>query len=90
MFIVLIYVYYLFFSLVLIPVAFILSIIKKIKAINLITSKKEFKKKIMDHIFFFVFGPVILTFNVIGDAYYFWENNFRDNLKMIIVEKEIN
>jgi len=37
---------------------------------------------------FFIFGLVILTLNLITDAYFFLINNFRENLKMIIVEKD--
>ena len=37
---------------------------------------------------FIPFGPVILLFDFFADLYYFWKNNFRTDLKKIIIEKE--
>ena len=41
------------------------------------------------NVFIFIpFGPAILFFDFIADLYYFWLNNFRVNLKKIIIERE--
>jgi hypothetical protein len=32
-------------------------------------------------------GMPILALNLFADFYYFWQNNFRSNLKKIIIEK---
>jgi hypothetical protein len=40
---------------------------------------------------FFVFtGIFMLSLDVIADSYYFWVNNFRSDLKKIVVETEKN
>ena len=39
-------------------------------------------------ILFLLFGVPILTINLFTDFYYFWMNNFRSNLKKIIIFKE--
>lgn len=37
---------------------------------------------------FLVFGIPILLINQFTDFYYFWANNFRSNLKLIIIERQ--
>jgi hypothetical protein len=71
-------------SIVLIPVAWVMGCIDK--------SKHPSRDK-MDNIvnlMFFIIGPVILFFDVIADLYYFWMNNFRQNLLQNIIAKEIS
>ena len=47
-------------------------------------------EKIKNNFAFFVFGPVILGFDLLFDLLYFWKNNFRESedLKQIIIIKE--
>jgi len=87
-FMMLIYTYYLVVSIVLVPIAYLVSIGKKINAINSMTIKIDIKSIILDHVLFFIFGLGILSCNIFSDAYYFLVNNFRDDLKMIIVQKD--
>ena len=61
-------------SIVLIPIAWIMGIIDKIKH----PSKDKLDNLV--NMMFFLIGPVILVFDVIADLYYFWMNNFRQDL----------
>lgn len=42
----------------------------------------------MNNYLFIPFGPVILFFDVLADLYFFWINNFRTDLKQIIIPKD--
>ena len=42
----------------------------------------------MNNYIFIPFGPIILLFDVLADLYYFWINNFRTDLKQIIIPKD--
>jgi len=61
-------------SIVLIPIAWIMGIIDKLKH-----PSKDKVDNIVNMLFFLI-GPVILFFDVIADLYYFWLNNFRLDL----------
>ena len=77
-------------SLMLIPIAFTKSIAFKIRAIYSIkeTSKKILIKEILSFTMFLFFGIFMLMITFIADCYYFWVNNFRTNLKKIVVDNE--
>ena len=38
--------------------------------------------------FFIIFGFITLLLDLFTDCYYFWLNNFRTNLKKIVVESD--
>lgn len=64
-------------SLLLIPIAYFIAIINKIKVLRM-CSDTEKKGLIIDLVLFSIFGLVILALDVIlGDFYYFWANSFR-------------
>ena len=71
-------------SIILIPVAWVMGIIDKLKH----PSKDKVDNIV--NMSFFIIGPVILVFDVIADLYYFWLNNFRQNLLQNIIAKEIS
>jgi predicted RecB family endonuclease len=48
---------------------------------------KEQATKMAMFLGFAVFGLPILVLALFADFYYFWQNNFRSNLKKIIIEK---
>jgi len=50
-------------------------------------STKEQAKKFARFLGYAAFGVPILLLNLFADFYYFWQNNFRSNLKKIIIEK---
>jgi len=71
-------------SFALIPIAWIVGIFDKLKA----SSSNYNKVDKMCNYLFIPFGPIILVFNVLCDLNYFWKNNFRDELKQNIIQKE--
>lgn len=88
MFIILIYVIFLVGSCMMIPFAYLKSTAMKAQALmkaNLLNEKIIGGLKLLC---FIVFGIPILLINQISDFYYFWANNFRSNLKLIIIERQ--
>ena len=71
-------------SVMLIPVAWCMGIIDKLKH----PSKDKFDNIV--NMSFILLGPVILTFDVLADLYYFWINNFREDLLKNIIAKEVS
>ena len=75
-------------SLILMPFAYLRSIYFKIR---IIYKKKEYStiiilKESFSLLLFVFFGIVMLLFTLFADCFYFWKNNFRTNLKKIVVE----
>lgn len=85
LFMVILFIAFIIVSIVLIPLAWIVGIVDKLATLN---SLKSGDQKLMNVYIFIPFGPAILLFDVIADLYYFWINNFRLNLKKIIIERE--
>jgi len=46
------------------------------------------REKLLNNFGFILFGPLILEFDFIADCIYFWKNNFRTELKEIIIPKD--
>jgi hypothetical protein len=87
-FIILIYVIFLMGSCIMIPFAYLKSL--GMKAQNLMKAN-ILNEKIYNGVkllIFLVFGIPILLVNQFTDFYYFWANNFRSNLKLIIIERK--
>ena len=75
-------------SIPLIPLAYCIAILDKIKVIRL-CDEAEKKGLIIDLLLFVVFGLVFLLLDVVlGDVYYFWANVFRRDLQKCIIKKE--
>jgi hypothetical protein len=72
-------------SLALIPFAYLLGVVDKLKTIN---AQKTFKDKLMNNLVFIPFGIPILFFDFLSDLMYFWKNNFRTDLQEIIIPKD--
>ena len=79
-------------SVILIPFAYVKSIVFKLRA--LLTMKNSTQKNLREAIYGFVFfvltGILMLLADVFADSYYFWKNNFRSDLKKIVVDTEKN
>lgn len=69
-------------SFALIPLAWVIGILDKIKAQ---TPQTAFKDKVMNLGLFIPFGIPILIFDTFQDLSYFWKNNYRTNLQKIII-----
>ena len=64
--------------------AYLMAIIDKFKNRKMTTDKMD---KLIN-MSFILTGPVILVLDTIADFYYFWINNFRTDLKVIIITRE--
>jgi len=72
-------------SLVLIPFAYLIGIVDKLRTL---AAQKDPKSKIMNNFMFIPFGIPILLCDFMVDLLYFWRNNFRVDLQEIIIPKE--
>lgn len=72
-------------SLGLIPFAYIIGVLDKIKNLNKVENAKE---RLFNNLMFIPFGIPILIFDFLADMRYFWMNNFRTDLDVIIIPKE--
>jgi len=79
------FVVFLLISLILIPAAYVLGIIDKVKNLQNMASGTE---KCMNLGLFIPLGIIILAFDTLVDLTYFWKNNFREDLKKTIIVKE--
>jgi len=85
--IIIIYGIFLICSILLSPFAYIRSLGIKFGRISRASTFGETLKALLEFLVFFVFGVVLLVMNYVSDFYYFWANNFRSNLKKIIIER---
>jgi len=72
-------------SLALIPFAYILGIVDKMRTLP---SQKNLKDKVMNNLLFIPLGIPILLMDFFADLMYFWKNNFRTDLQEIIIPKD--
>ena len=87
MLIVIICLFYMIGCLLLIPFAYFKSIQVKLQKCF---GNEPWKEKLVIWLKLFgfiVLGIPILSLTIMGDFYYFWKNNFRSNLKKIIIER---
>lgn len=73
------------FSFLLIPLAWVVGIVDKLGSLS---DLKNHQDKILNVYLFIPFGIPILLFDFVADIIYFWKNNFRVQLKKIIIERE--
>jgi len=84
------YIGFLIASIAMIPFAYVKSIIFKIKALYKIkdSNRNVLIKEFLYLSIFIFFGIFKLLITLLADSYYFWLNNFRTDLKKIVVENE--
>ena len=77
-------------SILLIPFAYIKSIVFKIKQIFQLkyNNRQIIIQKSLSLFLFIFFGILVMSITLLADCFYFWKNNFRTNLKKIVVEKK--
>lgn len=68
----------------LIPVAWIIGIFDKLATMKSVDGRE----KLTNNIAFIFLGPIILELDFLADCFYFWKNNFRTELKEIIIPKD--
>jgi hypothetical protein len=64
-------------SLLLIPAAYIIGVVDKLKTLS---TQKDPKAKVMNNFIFIPLGIPILLLDFLMDLRYFWKNNFRTDL----------
>ena len=72
-------------SIALIPFAWVIGIVDKLRNLHIYHTHQE---QFLNVYLFIPFGIPILLLDFIADIIYFWKNNFRVNLRKIIIEKE--
>ena len=70
-------------SLLLIPFAWLIGIMDKIRILK--KPNVRIEEKLENSVAFIFFGPFILFANAMTDVFYFWKNNFRKDLQKIII-----
>lgn len=87
-FIVIIYAVFMIGSVILIPFAYLKTLLIKLQGFFKAVTLKE---KIVEGsicLGYIVTGMPLMFINIFSDFYYFWANNFRTNLKKIIIERK--
>ena len=72
-------------SLVLIPFAWVVGLKDKLNQLNSIQGKND---KMMNVFIFIPFGIPILCLDLLADCYFFWVNNFKQDLRKVIIERQ--
>lgn len=90
MYIVVIYAIFLFGSLILFPFAFLRAVYNKFSKITRAIDTKEALISLSEFIIFLIFGLFSMALSLLADGYYFWVNNFRTELKKIIINKVVS
>jgi len=67
-----------------IPLAWFVGIGDKLQTMKY----NEGHEKLLNNFLFIVAGPIILELDFVADCIYFWKNNFRTDLKEIIIPKD--
>jgi len=75
-------------SFILIPFAYVFGCIDKIR--YLLSPYGVFKNKAIQAVLFCFFGLIILVLDTLTDVFYFWKNNFRQDLQKIIIFEELS
>ena len=71
-------------SLLLIPAAWVIGIKDKLSQVNSMKNKND---KMMNVFIFIPFGIPILLCDLLTDCFYFWVNNFKTDLRKVIIER---
>ena len=72
-------------SLLLIPAAWVIGIKDKLSQVNSMKNKND---KMMNVFIFIPFGIPILFCDLLTDCLYFWVNNFKTDLRKVIIERQ--
>lgn len=77
-------------SVLMIPFAFVRALTIKGARISKAVTTAETITSAISFLFFAATGAPMLTIGLLSDFYYFWANNFRSNLKKIIIERKLS
>lgn len=87
-FIILVCVIFMIGCVLMLPIAYFKSLSIKAQKLLLATSLRNKFLHLFKLVGFLAAGIPILTLNLVNDFYYFWLNNFRSELKKIIIERQ--
>lgn len=85
-FIVICYIFFLIGSLLMIPFAYLKCLTTKVQKINKAQTVLAKLVQLAHFLGYVALGMPILLLDSLSDFYYFWANNFRTNLKLIIID----
>lgn len=88
MFIFILFVGFVMVSFIMLPLAYFKSMLFKIQGIFKAQSTTEQALRTLSFISFMFLGPALMILSFLVDCYYFWANNFRTQLKKIVIERE--
>ena len=80
--------FFVIISLVLLPFAFLQSLMRKLQQIFKAKTNLQQIGKIVYFITFTILGLPIMLLTFLADCWYFWEDNFRSKLKKIVIERD--
>jgi len=75
-------------SAILMPFAFLKSLLLKFKLVFSQNATSDTVIKLVEFIIFFTLGIGIMLLTFLADCYYFWANMFRNKLKKIVIERD--
>jgi len=87
-FIVICYIVFLIGSICMIPFAYLKCITSKFQSVTKVNSLLQKIVAIFEILVYIVIGIPLLCCGLCSDFYYFWANNFRSNLKQIIIVRK--
>ena len=87
-FIVICYIIFLIGSICMIPFAYLKCITSKFQNVNKVNNLLQKIIAIFEILVYIVIGIPLLCCGLCSDFYYFWANNFRSNLKQIIIVRK--
>lgn len=79
--------FFLVLSILMVPIAYCRALAIKLSKISKAVTTTDLISSCIGAIFFAALGCPLLIIGLLSDFYYFWKNNFRSNLKKIIIER---
>lgn len=89
-FICLLYAIFLVASALMLPFSYLRSVLHKLQAVTRSVETREYISNTAEAFFFIVFGLPLLFGCLLSDAYYFWLNNFRTELRTIVIDRDVS
>lgn len=89
-FILMLYGMFLVGSALMLPFSFLRSVLHKLQAVTRSVETREYISSSAEALFFVIFGLPLLFMCLLTDAYYFWLNNFRSELKTIVIDRDVS
>ena len=89
-FIAMLYAIFFVCSAIMIPFSYLRSLLHKLQLITRSVETREYLASSAEAAMFAIVGLPLLTICLFTDCYYFWLNNFRTELKTIVIDREVS